>query len=114
MTRVSIAEASRRMGVSPDTIRRRIKKGELPAFKERSPKGDAWLVDIPDDQLPAGGDGETQALRETIKVLQQELEYRRREIQELHVLLRDTRSLLAPPAGRPWWKRLAPWTKVRA
>lgn len=109
MAKVGINEASRCLGVSSDTIRRRIKKGELPAYKENG----VWYVDIPQTENASqdSSSGEVQALKQLVEVLKDELEARRREIQELHVLLRDTRAL---PPGReikPFWKRLLPWLK---
>lgn len=105
MAKVQIFEASRRMGVSPDTIRRRIKKGELPAYKENN----VWYVDVPESEIKVtDNDGEVQALKQLVKVLQDELEARRREIQELHVLLRDSRALLPEPKPKPWWRHLLP------
>ena len=41
MARVGITEAARRLGVSVDSIRRRIRKGDLPA--QRDNRGQWWL-----------------------------------------------------------------------
>ncbi len=41
---LSIEEAAERMGVSPATIRRRIKTGELAAFKRTTPYGFEWRI----------------------------------------------------------------------
>mgnify|MGYP000538825339 CR=1 FL=1 len=51
--RVSISEAAERLGVSVDTIRRRLKSGELTGEKVKSPQGFAWRVDLPVDAAPA-------------------------------------------------------------
>jgi excisionase family DNA binding protein len=46
MARVGIAEAAQRLGVSVDSIRRRIRKGELPA--QRDNRGQWWLELVDD------------------------------------------------------------------
>ena len=57
--------------------------------------------------IPDGvdGGGELVALRETVAILSEELEARRREVQELHVLLQHAQAALpAPKENRPWWR----------
>ncbi len=49
MPYVSIKEAAEALGVSQDTIRRRIKAGEIPAQQEPMGSGYRWLVDVPED-----------------------------------------------------------------
>jgi excisionase family DNA binding protein len=140
MAVVSIQEAARRLGGSQDTIRRRIRRGALQAHQVPTPQGFRWAVELPDppeaDQAepmpPQGQDvgaaqevedsrrvgGEAQALRELVDTLQsqvegqrEELEARRREVQELHVLLQQhVQQRALPPPGVPsWWRRLWPW-----
>lgn len=133
---IPIHEAAQRLGVSPDTIRRRIRRGELRATKEETPQGYIWLVEVPEDEpmqpyMQDGGvhgqehrqdvqeatDGEVQALRNLVDVLkaqvaiqQEELEARRREVQELHILLQQAQKALPQPVQhslrRGWWHRL--------
>jgi hypothetical protein len=54
-------------------------------------------------------------MRKTISILETELEARRREVQELHVLLQQAQKQLPPgkaegveetPKKVPWWRRL--------
>lgn len=45
--RVPIKEAAERLGVSADTIRRRMKKGELIGEKEPTPQGYEWRILLP-------------------------------------------------------------------
>jgi len=45
--RVPIKEAAERLGVSPDTIRRRLKAGELTGEREKTPQGFVWRVELP-------------------------------------------------------------------
>src|SRR5215218_684924 len=52
--RVSIKEAAERLGVSQDTMRRRLKSGELAGEREKTPQGFVWRVELP--QEPGSGD----------------------------------------------------------
>jgi excisionase family DNA binding protein len=139
MMKVSIPEAAATLGVSQDTIRRRIHKGELKAEKVHTPKGPAWLIDLPGhaqaDATTASADShgadrqayaahelgdyaapsedaktawaEVHRLEQMVSILQSEVESRRREVQELHVLLQQAQAALpAPRDNRPWWQRL--------
>jgi len=45
--RVSIADAAERLGVSVDTVRRRLKRGKLSGEKEETPQGFVWRVELP-------------------------------------------------------------------
>ena len=47
--RVPIREAALRLGVSPDTVRRRMKAGEMAAEKRPTPQGGQWFVEMPGD-----------------------------------------------------------------
>ena len=124
MQEVTIAEAAKRLGKSTDSIRRRIAKGELKARKVPSPHGEIYLVELPDDatsSTPVAEDKEdntiaVEAMRKTISILEIELEARRREVQELHVLLQQAQKQLTPgkkegpaeetPKKVTWWQRL--------
>ena len=53
--RVPIKEAAERLGVSPDTIRRRLKAGELTGEREKTAQGFIWRVVLP----PEAASGET-------------------------------------------------------
>src|SRR4051812_25693082 len=47
-----MAEAAKRLGVSADTVKRRIQRGELQAQREARPQGYRWIVELPDDAPP--------------------------------------------------------------
>jgi len=108
--RVTIREAAERLGVSPDTIRRRISKGQLEAAQEPRPQGFVWMVELPrpkakrrrsSSRRPPRSKGPTPAeleakhLQEKVDMLTTELESRRREISELHQLLGQSQLLLS-------------------
>ena len=108
MQEVTIAEAAKRLGMSIDSIRRRIAKEELKARKVPSPHGEIYMIELPDDIAapPAAEDKDKEdnpvaleAMRKTIAILENELEARRREVQELHVLLQQAQKQLPP--GKP-------------
>jgi hypothetical protein len=116
--RLTIAEAAQRLRLSEQTVRRRIRSGELPGVQVSTPQGFIWAVELPDD-LPTDhpDSGEVKALRELvdtlraqIETLNVELESRRREAQEfLFLLQRFQAALPAPREGRGWWRRL--WSR---
>lgn len=125
MPELTIAEASQRLGISPDTVRRRIARGELAARKIPTAHGESYLVDLPEEaaapadpkaaaapgtRTMAAVQGTETDLRKTIAILEGELAARTREIHELHILLQQAQAL-ALPAGRAerrssWWRRL--------
>jgi len=102
---VNISDAAAHLGVSPDTIRRGIKRGTLRAEKVRTPQGYRWEIDIGSAsaapmQTPMQ-DAYVVSLLERISSLERELESRRVEIQQLHMIM--GRKALAGPT---WWQRL--------
>jgi len=108
METVSIGEAASRLGLSADTIRRRIGKGTLTGHQEPTAQGFRWKVELPEGQ---GTNGHQDGLEDLVMMLQgqvkaqtDELEARRREVQELHVLLQTAQTALTAPKARPWWR----------
>jgi hypothetical protein len=53
---VTKKKAAELLGVSVDTIERRIKRGELEGHKESLPQGLTWLVEIPQKIISQGND----------------------------------------------------------
>ncbi len=133
MKAVPINDAAAVLKVSVDTVRRRIKQGELKAHKVASPHGEIYLVEIPDGVVPVPLETQEkqeenptevetmEAMKKTISVLENELDARRREVQELHVLLQQAQMHLPPGKSEsganktavklPWWRRMKPWGK---
>ena len=84
---VTVRDAAALLGVSEDTVRRRMKAGALPARQDPTRSGFRWLVELPDpapasppqtdvpDSTPAPArpsEGELAALRELVDALQRE------------------------------------------
>ncbi len=116
---VSIPEAATRLGVSEDTIRRRLRKGELDGHQEKTAQGFRWKVDLNTNGTDAVGhkghhrDQANAMLEELVAMLHaqvqtqaEELIARRREVQELHVLLQSAQALPAPQRRESWLSRL--------
>mgnify|MGYP001339545524 CR=1 FL=1 len=134
---VSVAEAAKFLGVSEETVKRRIRRGELVGKQHPRPQGYAWMVEIPNELQATNNDthhdintdhddaitpqqlvtgdgsigGELKRLDQMVVILekqatlhQEEMESRRREVQELHVLLQQAHAALPAPRERgPWW-----------
>ena len=117
-TYVSLREAADRLGVSVDTIRRRIAAGELEGQREARPQGYRWLVGLPADLVASPPDAthtvstgtrtlavveaENQLLRDSVAMLQDELAVRRREVAELHTLLHQLPAATAHVPVPDW------------
>ena len=55
MVSLGIAEASLRYGVSQDTLRKKVKAGEISATKVPAPGGFRWMVELPEVVGKNGG-----------------------------------------------------------
>ena len=113
LMQVTIAEAAQRLRLSEQTVRRRVRSGELPSVQVDTPGGFTWMVELPEDSsVDDPSQGEIKVLRELVENLQvhvetltNELASRQREVQELHVLLQQAQAALpAPKQGRSWWR----------
>jgi excisionase family DNA binding protein len=74
LARLGIMEAAIRLGVSTDTIRRRVRKGELPAIRDNHGQ---WRLDLPDDAAPGvpmqpGGSGPVSATLPSVHIAMQD------------------------------------------
>jgi predicted ArsR family transcriptional regulator len=124
MGEVSIQEAATRLGVSVETIRRRLHNGVLKARQVPTPQGFVWMVELPNEEpQQETHSGEPEALHELVAVLkaqlekkdhqleiqaaahQEQLEAKDRQIEQLHVLLQQAQAALpAPRDSRSWWR----------
>ena len=133
MELMNVAEAAQRLGVSTDTIKRRLKRGELQGQRQDTPQGFIWLVAIPESPDKVNGTvdsssgamatesctmasavadamaKEVRRLEEMVEMLQKELDHRAQEMERMQILLQqalDPARAIAPPRQLPWWQRL--------
>jgi hypothetical protein len=106
--RLTIREMAQRRGVSVDTIRRQIKRGELIIHREQRGKGSVLYAEVPDAEpmampqaVPTASVAEVETLRDYVAELKRQLEVREREVQELHVLLDRAQRALPEPRAVP-------------
>jgi excisionase family DNA binding protein len=130
MALLTLVEAAHQLGVSVDTIRRRLQRGELRGQQQPRSQGHMWLVELDeyeyeevshnsrladaeqgDQACLAACQADIQRLEEMMAILQnqiqalgRELEAKNQQIQELHVLLQTAQAALPSPRNRPWWK----------
>jgi len=114
METVSISDAATRLGISPDTVRRRIGKRTLTGHQEPTAQGFRWKVELPETNGQEATNGHHEnggtmenlvvTLQAQVKAQADELEARRREVSELHVLLQTVQAALIAPKARPWWR----------
>lgn len=113
-----IQQAAKRLGVSADTIRRRLKRGELASRRDDTPQGYRWLIRMDAPSSPPNAPGSPRT-RETpvqgsapalvddgrealIATLREELASRVREVAELHsVILAQAKALESRAAALP-------------
>ena len=131
---VTMAEASQRLGVSVDTVRRRLHKGELQGEQQKTPQGFIWLIEVSEDPNPGSAyatatadphsaqadaiASDSAVFRELVEVLRSKIEIRDKQLEvkdeqlatkdkqigELHVLLQQA-ALSAPKENhRSWWR----------
>jgi hypothetical protein len=122
---VDLATAATRLGLTAETIRKRLQRGKIKGFKADD---GAWRVtldrvdskqDSPgqaagQEQDKPGQDDSAlvQALREDVQFLRSQLQARDEEIRRVHVLLQQEQQQVRAladqreQAQRPWWHRL--------
>lgn len=141
MATVGIREAARLLGVSTDTIRRRIERRDLPAHKDASGR---WLIDLDDSLVVpqaapptqlAGSDREDlirlRAENQALQMLLEEVRTSRDRTVEAEAELRHILAVITfrrqgitgPEAGpetvdatdpaRRWWQRRRPIVEPR-
>ncbi len=139
MESVTMAEAAKRLSVSVDTIRRKLRRGELQGYQQPRPQGFVWVVELPEEldnpgttsaetaadtsaSYP-GSKGEICRLEEMVTVLQaqvvaqqkqmeaqqEELAAKNKQIEQLHILLQQAQAALPAPRNNRRWWQL--WRK---
>jgi len=105
-------QASQRLGITEDAIRKRIARGTLEGYKEDG----RWWVQVPDNGQNNSTNSQSQpetdrtdgkdiaiaAMEARIGSLETQLTAKDQQIDQLHHLLAQTALKEAP--ARPWWK----------
>jgi excisionase family DNA binding protein len=131
MELVTMTEAAQRLGVSTDTIKRRLRRGELKGRKQPRPQGFTWLIELKAEFENGNGtraatrahtDASTGALehlenliaslrsqvaaqQEQLVAKDHQIETKDRQIEQLHVLLQQAQAMLpAPKDNHLWWR----------
>jgi len=108
----TLAEVAEAYGVSVDTIRRRMKRGELEARRQQTPQGFKWLAAMPEASPTKTAPDASESLRtnesasqgvtvierdrdELVTMLRHELELRNREIARLHEVVAAQANAIA-------------------
>jgi len=108
---IDIAQASMLLGMSPDGVRKRIKKGTLEGYKDNH----KWFVYLPDgtqteharpdnppDKQTDSSDTVLEEMRGRIASLEGQLQTKDNQIDQLHRLLAQT--ALSAASVKPWWR----------
>ena len=128
-----MAEAARSWGVSVDTVKRRLRRGELHGRKQPRPQGFTWLIELEQSlngtnastqgRTDAGTDAGTdelhrledlvaslqaqiEAQQEQLSVKDHQIETKDRQTEQLHVLLQQAQAVLPAPreSRHSWWR----------
>ena len=135
MELVTMTEAARRLDVTVETVKRRLRRGELQGQKQARPQGFTWLIEMPEDTgdrdstssvTPSDtptSNAEVHRLEDMISLLQKELDITREElehqrsvyqselvsknkqIEQLHILLQQAQAALPAPRENRPWWR---------
>ncbi len=127
MELVTMTEAARRLDVTVETVKRRLRRGELEGHKQPRPQGFTWLIEMPEDEgdqdstpsltpsATPSSNGEVHRLEGMVSLLQKELDTTREEsqhqrsmyqdelvsknkqIEQLHILLQQAQAALPAP-----------------
>jgi hypothetical protein len=123
MAKITIKEAAKRLRVSELTVRRRLAKGLITGVQEPTPQGYVWMVELSDDEMEGDHvvnqeiinrmDDTIAILSDQVKVQQEELAAKNKQIEQLHILLQQAQAALPAPKEdrQSWWRRL--WQRRR-
>jgi hypothetical protein len=133
MELVTMTEAARRLDVTVETVKRRLRRGELQGHQQPRPQGFTWLIEMPEDTgdqdstpsvTPSDtptSNAEVHRLEDMISLLQKELDVTREElehqrsmyqselvsknkqIEQLHILLQQAQAALPAPRDNRPW-----------
>ena len=121
---LTISQAAEAMGVSPKTIRRRIKKGEIASRLAPGKFGEAYrITELPSLNIQEQTPNTTPTLDTPLALpIIRELQRTTRELHETNLQLAgqlgiaqerirtlENQVKLLPTGKRPWWRRLFKW-----
>ena len=110
----SISDAAKALGVSPNTVRRRLTSGLLTGNKV----GNQWVINVPDDaeiplkpalasdKEPLASDKEALASGELVNQLRTDLAFANEQIKFLEGHISQLTNVLNPAKPRGWWSRM--------
>jgi len=112
MTSVGIAEASHILGLSQDTVRKRVRSGEISATKERAAGGFRWMVTVPETsnngdskqssaKSPIGDSNLVEILKDQVHDLRDQLTVQNQQVNRLTQLL--AAKALNDGHRTSWW-----------
>jgi excisionase family DNA binding protein len=111
---VTIPEAAKILGVTEDTVRRRLRRGELQGERVERPQGYTWIVHLDQDQVDpdyseCDNQEDTHHSSELEDFLRDQIKIKDEQIGMLLQELRELRQLALPAPGdtkkRSWWRR---------
>ena len=124
---LNVTAAAQHLGVSVETVRRRLRNGVLAGTRTATPTGHVWSVTLPVDAVPATAtptaipipatsttpalpvdavamlDARIADLRDEVASLRAMLDGRAVEVASLHRII-DAMVTANQTAARPWWK----------
>lgn len=113
---LDISDAAARLGLSTETVRKRLQRGKLKGYKTAD---GSWRVVLPGPDSPGQQPGQestpspdnssalVDALRDEVAFLRSQLQARDDEIRRAHILLQQAQQQATAllPARAPWWRR---------
>jgi len=108
MEKLSIAQASVKLGISQGVIRSRLRSGELEGQQEPCPGGFKWVITLPEETSQAAppdggtnGNDLVEMLKGQVQDLKDQLAVQNQQVDRLTQLL--AAKSLGPGMDRPWW-----------
>jgi hypothetical protein len=109
VVKLDIKQAAERLGISEQTVRRRLHSGLLNGYQEDPPQGRWWVElaeeDLNEDQNGSGVVSIVEILQAQLVAKDQQLAAKDKQIEQLHILLQQAQAALpAHRDNRSWWR----------